>query len=287
MAAMALCRFAHAMALMLAFGGCLFLRAFAGESIRPDLSRTSRPLIRIAAIVAGATGALWFALETASVTGEGAAAWDPGAIFSVVTETSFGRAWAVHLMLVAAFLIAALSRRAGWTALTVGSALALASLALVGHAAMQGVEGLAHRGNDALHLICAGAWVGGLPPFALCLNASRQPGLRRAATTAMIRFSFAGHFAVAAVVATGIANIAMTGGLPWPPSTAYRQLLDIKILAVATMIALALVNRYGLVPRLVARPAAFATLRALSLANVALGAAAVAMVSVFGMLDPT
>ncbi len=93
--------------------------------------------------------------------------------------------------------------------------------------------------------------------------------------------------AVAAIVATGAANIALTSGrAPLPPSTPYRALLDVKIALVAVMIALALVNRYVLVPRLSARPAALLALRRLSLVNAALGALVVALVSAFGLLDP-
>ena len=48
----------------------------------------------------------------------------------------------------------------------------LASLGLVGHAAMQtGAEGVLHRMNHAVHLLTAGAWLGGLIPFAMCLRA--------------------------------------------------------------------------------------------------------------------
>jgi len=52
------------------------------------------------------------------------------------------------------------------------------------------------------------------------------------------------------------------------------------------MIAVAIVNRYALVPRLKARASALAEMRALSLINVALGTLVVALVSVFALLDP-
>ena len=52
------------------------------------------------------------------------------------------------------------------------------------------------------------------------------------------------------------------------------------------MTALALVNRYALAPRINSRPAALAAMRTLTLANVSLGAVVIALVSVFGSLDP-
>ena len=124
-------------------------------------------------------------------------------------------------------------------------------------------------------------------PFVLCLDAYRDADLRRDAVTAMMRFSFYGHFVVAAIVATGIVNIALTSGrLPYPPTTPYRALLDVKIGLVAIMIGLAIVNRYVLVPRLRTNPDAAAAMRALTLTNVALGTIVVALVSVFALFDP-
>ena len=103
----------------------------------------------------------------------------------------------------------------------------------------------------------------------------------------MTRFSFWGHFVVAAIVATGIVNIALTSGhAPLPPATPYRALLDLKIVVVAAMIGLAIVNRYVLVPRLRRSPGALAGLRAISVVNVALGTLVVALVSLFALLDP-
>ena len=52
------------------------------------------------------------------------------------------------------------------------------------------------------------------------------------------------------------------------------------------MIALALFNRFVLAPRLKTSANALATLRATSLAEIALGCVVVALVSVFALLDP-
>jgi putative copper resistance protein D len=103
----------------------------------------------------------------------------------------------------------------------------------------------------------------------------------------MMRFSTTGHFAVALLILTGIANIAMTSGAPpFPPSTPYRALLLVKILLVAIMVGIALFNRYILAPRLGREDSAQAILRATCLGELALGAIVVGLVSVFGLLDP-
>ena len=287
MTALAVCRFAHFLSTMLIFGASAMLILCA-----PNLRRALSPRLRrsavAASLVALASACLGLAFEAASMADDPSAATDPGAIAAVLTETAFGRVWIGRLGL-AATLVAAtiLSPRDDWSAIAILSGLLLASLGLVGHAAMQtGLEGFVHRANAALHLLAAGAWVGGLVPFVLSLDAARG-GLRREAVTAMTRFSFWGHFVVAALVATGIANVALTSGhAPLPPATPYRVLLDVKMGLVALMVGLALVNRYALVPRLRAAPRALAALKTLSLVNVALGTVVVALVSVFALLDP-
>ena len=278
----------HFLAAMLAFGSSAFLWLCAPVDLRRALSPKVRRLVVAAALVALATAILWLALEAASMAGDWSAAVDPGVIAAVLTETAFGPAWIAHLAFAAALVAVLLAPRGGWGTIAILSGLTLASLALVGHAAMQtGAEGILHRANHAAHLLTTGAWLGGLIPFVMCRDAYAANHRRADAVSAMTRFSFTGHFVVAAVVLTGIVNIALISGrAPLPPTTPYRALLDIKIGLVAVMIGLALFNRYRLTPRLGSDAAALAALRATSIAEVALGTAVVALVSVFALLDP-
>jgi copper resistance protein D len=287
--ALALCRFAHFMAAMLTFGMSAYLWLYAPERLRLALSPVVRRLALIASIVALITAIAWLALESASMADGWSAAIDPGAIGAVLTDTSFGHAWAAHLILAAALvLVVIFEPRAQWVATAVAAAALLASLGLVGHAAMQtGAEGVLHRMNHAVHLLTVGAWIGGLVPFAMCLSAYRRDDLRKDAVRAMMSFSFSGQFIVAAIVLTGVGNIALTSGrAPIPPTTPYRALLVAKIIIVGIMIALAIVNRFVLAPRLKANATALAALRLTSAAEVALGCVVVALVSVFALLDP-
>ena len=286
-AALALCRFAHFGAAMTLFGATAFVVTLAP----PDLAHALRPATRAiaaAAIPAAALSALvWLALESASMVGDWSAFFDLGSISAVLTDTDFGAVWLWRLVLAAALVAALALGRGGPTlALLVGAALLLASLGLVGHPAMQaGAVGVLHRANDATHLLATAAWLGGLPMFALCLKAYGDPNLSAGAVTAMRRFSFWGQFDVAIVVLTGFANVALTsGGLA--PATPYRLLRAAKLVLVATMIALALFNRYVLSPRLASDCAARRALRRSCVVEVALGAAVVALVSLFGLLDP-
>ena len=150
-----------------------------------------------------------------------------------------------------------------------------------------GAEGLLHRANHGLHLLAAGAWLGGLVGFAMCLRACRGGEWRKDAVTTMMGFSFWGQFIVAAVVLTGAVNIGLVSGhAPIPPATPYRALLLAKIILVAIMIALAVFNRFVLAPRLAASASAVAILTGTCAAEVALGSLVVALVSVFALFDP-
>jgi copper resistance protein D len=287
--ALALCRFAHFLAAMLAFGSSAYLWLSAPRPLMAALSPPVRRLVLVASLVALATAIVWVALESAAMSGDPSAAFDPGAIGAVLSETEFGRAWLAHLILAAALVAVVLFGPGDrWAPTAVASGAMLASLGLVGHAAMHtGVEGLLHRGNHAVHLLAAGAWIGGLVPFVMCLRAYERSDLRRDAVNAMMRFSSTGQFIVAAIVLTGAVNIALTSGRPpIPPDTPYRALLDAKIAIVALMILTALFNRYVLAPRLKPGAWALAVLRATSMGEVALGAVVIALVSVFALLDP-
>jgi putative copper resistance protein D len=289
MTALALCRFAHFLAAMLAFGMSAYLWLYAPERLRLALSSVVRRLALIASLVALITAVAWLALESASMADDWSAAIDPEAIGAVLTDTAFGHAWAAHLILAAALVaVVIFEPSARWVATAVASAALLASLGLVGHAAMQtGAEGILHRVNHAVHLLTAGAWIGGLVPFAMCLSAYRRDDLRKDAVRAMMSFSFWGQFIVAAIVLSGAVNIALTSGrAPIPPTTPYRALLVAKIIIVGIMIALAIVNRYVLAPRLKSSATALAALRLTSAAEVALGCVVIALVSVFALLDP-
>jgi len=289
-AALALCRFLHFAAAMLAFGAAGFVWALAPPPLAQALTPAVRRMVGAAILVAAATAPIWLALEAGQM-GEG---WrdslDPDAIGAVAFETAFGRVWlwrmALALVLVGAV---ATGRHDRWPFVTLAAGLLLASLGLVGHAAMiAGGAGGADRLNHAAHLLCAGAWLGGLPPLISCLRRDANDRLRTEIGVALRRFSKVGKAIVALVVATGAINAALT--IPvWTIdlSSPYQALLAAKAAAVAAMIGLAAVNRYVLAPRLkAARADALRAIARNSVAEIALGIAALALVSVFAMLAP-
>jgi len=283
-----LSRFVHFISLMLAFGVSAYLWLCASERLRRALEPFPLSLVAAASLVALLSALLWLEAEAASMADDWRAAFDPGTVATVLTDTEFGRVWIGRLVLSGALVILVFALPNRWPATAFLSGLVLASLALVDHAAMRtGAPGAFQRTNDAVHLLSAGAWIGGLFGFLASLRAYCDEVLRRDAVAAMTCFSFFGQFVVAAIVVTGAVNIALVSGHPpIPPSTPYRALLCAKIAFVALMITLAATNRFFLAPKLATRPEAQASLRATAAAEVALGTAIVALVSLFALLNP-
>jgi copper resistance protein D len=288
--ALVICRLLHFSATMALFGASAFVWALAPAQLAGALAAPLRRMAGAAIVVAAVSALIWFALAAGQM-GEGwADSVDPEVLSAVALNTDFGRIWLWRIGLLALLLGAlALGRHDRWAVVVPVSGLLLASLGLVGHATMQtGLLGALHRVNQGLHLLCAGAWLGALPPLLLCLAHFRDQQLRPKAVLALRRFSGVGHFLVALVVLTGVLNTIWTLGA-WPDdfSSPYQTLLAAKIALVALMIGLALVNRYLLAPRIGA--ANGPALRALALNSVAelvLGFVVLGLVSTFGTLAP-
>src|SRR5260370_15632392 len=173
MTALAVCRFAHFMATALAFGASAFLWLYAPDRLRRRLSPAIWRVVAASSGVAFITDVLWLALEAASIADDWSAVYDPSVIGGVLNDTDFGKAWSVRLVLAAALVaVVAFGRRDRWATITVLSATLLASLALVGHAAMQtGLAGALHRPTHAAHLLTMGAWLARRVPFPICPRA--------------------------------------------------------------------------------------------------------------------
>jgi copper resistance protein D len=266
----------------------------------PEIRRLRRRwawLVRASLAVAAVSGAIWLALLAGDIYAAPIAdVWRDGGLWTVVSETRFGQVSLVRLA--AAALLAAsmpmLSRtadRGPWRAGAVVLAIAvLIGPAWTGHAgATPGIAGEFPLAADALHLLAAGAWLGGLPPLAMLLaTAWRHKEPRWAAVTAIAvqRFSLLGVISVSTLLASGIANSWYeVGTLNNLFATSYGQLVVIKIGLFAAMIILACLNRFYLTPRLTTA----GTVRRLyhsCLAETGLGFAAVVVVGFLGAMAP-
>ena len=283
--ALVVARFLHFATTLTLFGASFFAAALAPASLAPDLKPLMRRLAPSLALLALASALAWLFFVARDMAGDD---FDLPTFWEVVTDTSFGRVWQARLALLVLLAIAALWPDRRWRTPAVVGALCVASLGLVGHAAMQeGALGVAHRLNHATHLLAVSAWLGGLPLFLVSLRCFLGVRARRDALAAMMRYSRAGHFAVAIVFVSGALDVAMTSGtLPWPPVTPYRLGLTVKIAVYFTMVALALVNRYVLAPRISRDAAAARALAAGAVAEIALALTAIALVSAFATFNP-
>jgi copper resistance protein D len=254
-------------------------------------------LVWVSLAVAAASGVIWLVLLAADIYAAPIAQiWRDGGMWTVASETRFGQMLLARLA-AAGLLAASLPMRrrsADWRLWSAGAiVLAIAVMigpAWTGHAgATPGIAGEFPLAADALHLLAAGAWLGGLPPLAMLLaRAWRQKEPRWATVTAIAvqRFSLLGVISVGTLLASGVANSWYeVGTLNNLFVTSYGQLVLIKIAIFAAMIALASVNRFYLTPRL----ATASTVRWLyrtSLAETGLGFAAVAVVGFLGAMAP-
>jgi len=231
----------------------------------------------------------------ANMAGTAAAALDPDTISKVMLGTSFGRVWCWHLFFALVLIGACLVPRVSWRvpAILVLSLLLLVSLGWAGHAVEgQGAARLVHQINQMVHLLAAGLWLGGLVPLAwlLARAQSRGEAWMSVARDVVPRFSQMGYAAVALLAATGAVNaLLLVGNAEALVSTPYGRLLSLKILLFLAMVAVALFNRFRLLPRLQREAKASATAAALArsvLYEQGLGFAILMVVSVLGTWPP-
>jgi copper resistance protein D len=282
-------RFLHYLALMLLFGGSAFLWKIATPELRMRIDLRLTPAARIAALLIALTTLAGLPLQAGEIVGSWQATMDVDILLKVL-RTHLGQVWILRMLLALLVLATTLMLRPGrWRAVAVSAGILLASLALTGHAAMdQGMRGVLHGANHVVHLLCGGAWLGSLPPFLFCLRLLADPVLRGDAGATLRRFSNAGHVAVAGVLLSGVINTMLVLGR-WPTdwSMPYQLLLSLKILLTATMVALAVANRYVFVPRMKGNSvSAVASIRRYTVIEIGLGMAILALVAVFGMLEP-
>jgi putative copper resistance protein D len=287
--ALILCRFLHYGSAILLFGIAIFQWALAPVGLRKVLTPRLSAIFTGAAVLALLTSAAWLFLLSGQMAGDWTDMWTPSIWSAVLADTEFGRIWRYRIVI--AVLLCGFSlagRRRSWRVEVGLSALFLASLGLVGHAAMfDGVKGWINRASQVAHLLSGGFWLGSLLPLFLCIGALSDAGHRADAGIALKRFSGAGHFAVALVIATGLLNTRLVLDR-WPIhfSSPYEALLAAKIALVLTMVCLALVNRYLLVPRLASGEEAQRNLRVSTMVEIVVGIGVIGLVSAFGMLPP-
>ncbi|AZE61970.1 MULTISPECIES: copper homeostasis membrane protein CopD [Pseudomonas] len=274
-----LCRFLHFVVVLLMFGAWVFRPWLLGTQRQPALDRQLLRITRGLAWVGLGSGLVWLLLITASMAGSWDAALQPATVQLVLGKTFFGQVWAWHLLLNLLLVIALIKP---WPVLRMPLiALLLATLAPVGHGAMlDGLSGQLLILNQVVHLLCVGAWLGGLLVLVLILRHAQEHRLE----PILRRFSGVGYGLVAGLLVTGLINVRVLTGQLWPTPlfSGFALILLIKVMLVLGMLALALLNRL----RLDRCEQRLGSLKASVMVEWLLGVCAVAAVSLLGTLPP-
>jgi copper resistance protein D len=295
-------------------GGAAIFSAFAAPSLsewdgvasaHAIAGRQLRRFLLAALLFAVGSGALWLVILASSIGQSSMAeAITDGTVWSVFTETQFGRVWECRLLLAAVLsCIVLLGRRIRSPNLRLLSpveallaVIFVATLAWCGHAgAGIGLGGKLHLAGDALHLTAAAAWVGGLIPLLIFIW-PRHAGLHslRPRFCVLRRFSSLATLSVTVLAASGVSNTwFMTNGMRNFLGTEYGNLVLVKIALLLMMLGFGAANRYWLTPRLL--PTNVPTeenARALRLLcasvslEIALGLVVICVVAILGQLPP-
>jgi copper transport protein len=294
--------------------------AEAGEGWREAASAfagRARTLLLVAA-GAGALAAL-AALALQAATAKGTSLWSALGGVREVLDTRFGVVWGLGILawvLVGAFAAvrpqavpalrpatvgaagAALPGPGVWTWALAMPLLALALLpGLGGHAGVQDPVAVLLPAN-ALHVLAAGAWIGGLAVLVVVLPAATRrlepPDRTRVLSAAVGRFSGVALIAVALLLAGGIVQSLLELGAVndlW--DTPFGRAIAIKSALVVVLLALGALNRRRRLPRLrraaeegASPGGAGVLLRRTLRAEVALGIAALAVTGALAGYPP-
>jgi putative copper resistance protein D len=283
--------------------GALIFRAVVAEPAlrcQRDTSAILEQQIRkvawISLAIVVVSGLAWVLLLTMSLSAEGPGeAVMSGALRDVLNLTQFGLISQIRLALAIALAICLAFDRlapARWLALGLALGLIIA-IAWTGHAGSTPNKlGDLHLAADALHLIAAAAWVGGLPSLVLLLAAVRGNKALAGASVAQAAaqsFSTLGVVSVGTLLLSGIVNTwILVGSFRGLLFDGYGIVLMLKLAVFAAMLGFAAVNRFWLTPQLAGSPdvAALRQLIRNSVIEIVLGFVIFAIVGVLGTLHP-
>ncbi len=253
--ALALVRGLSVAALLSVFGALLFRAALAPPvlaSMQPVDAALFRRRWRFllwsswsAALVATLA---WLVLQASSMADAGSVHAAASATRTVLADTSFGH---VLLLRLGVLVLMALVLGGGERRLWIATGLAAIATALQGghsHAAsMEGGPSLLLL-SEVVHLLAAGAWLGGLMPLMLLVASAPLP----AAAHASRRFSPLGTSCVLLLAVTASFQFwVLIGDLPGLIGTGYGLLVLLKVALFVVLLGLAGRNRFRLTPALV------------------------------------
>jgi putative copper export protein/mono/diheme cytochrome c family protein len=252
----ALLRGTHIGALLSLFGTLVFRLVIApaamaeatvaAERVRALLLR----LTRICAACSLITGLAWLITDSAVIAGASGTTMTLHAVPTVALHTQFGQ-WLLSrfaLLLLLLLLPLLRTRRMALAAATALAGAALSLQPMLGHAgAIGGSLGMELIASEILHLLAAGAWLGGLLPLFITVGIlPPQP-----AATACRNFTPIGLSAVLILGVTAVVQVGeFMGGLPGLLGTTYGRVALVKLGLFVVLLVLAALNRLLFTERL-------------------------------------
>ncbi len=238
-----------------------FRRAGGGGSAWDDAERAFRSRTRMLLLASAATGALSaalaVALEAADASGEGLFALS-GSALSAAIDARFGTVWGIAVLawlaLGAAAAIGPRAGHAGAVALAVPAAALVLVPGLGGHAGAIAPTAILIPAN-ALHVIAASVWVGGIVCLLSAVRAAtaRVEGPARALLLVEVtsRFSAFALGAVVLLAASGVVQaLELISGLGDLTDTGYGRLILIKSALLLVLAGLGALQRRRTLPGL-------------------------------------
>jgi putative copper export protein/mono/diheme cytochrome c family protein len=239
----------HVTALVSLFGTLLFIAVLATDvRLRHVLQRVAR----ISVVCALLAGLAWLVLEVSVIAGTDSVAATLRVAPVVAFQTHYGRWFVVRCALLAIAVLLPLGQRAVLVIALMLAGVALAMQPLLGHAgAIGGVVGAELIASETLHLLAAGAWLGGLLPLFIAVRMLPHEG----AANACRSFTPIGLAAVLLLAGTAVVQVVeLMGGLPGLFGTSYGHVALVKLAVFVALLSLAVLNRLVLTERLASDP---------------------------------
>ncbi|MBO9502177.1 copper homeostasis membrane protein CopD [Brevundimonas sp. A19_0] len=234
-------------------GAPLFLLYSFKGTRDPNLA-WARPTLIVAALVVTLGSLAALVAQTAVMAGSLSEAFKPASLSFMVTGTGLGMAMVVRAVVAILALVAVVALKPGrvlWGLLVAAGLIVAASFAWTGHgAATEGPGGPLHLVADIVHAVAAAVWLGALAALTILLLRRTVPD-DLAIHRALHGFASLGTLAVGLLVMTGIVNSWFLVGparIGHLGANLYGQLLIVKLVLFALMLALAAGNRFRLTP---------------------------------------
>lgn len=238
----------HLIALLSNFGTLIAIAMTPVTQETAYLHRALRRIVRGGAAFALIIGLAWLAAESAAIAGTDTIGSTLTTIPVVALRTQYGQWFSCRCALLLILLLVPLTRRVGLATALILAGIALAVQPMVGHAgAIGGTAGIELIVSETLHLLAAGAWLGGLLPLFMAVTVLPHG----AAATACRNFTPVGLSSVLILAGTAVVQVTeLMGGMSGLFGTTYGHIALIKVGIFLALLTLAALNRLVLTEQL-------------------------------------